>query len=154
MVQEKGAVQSQTTNLNLTSKNRLPNLKSRIWGPVLYTYDYFSKGKVSQIEFTFEICSEAPGYNNNWPSNITLEINHNPVVTFLTKGDYGGRKGSCNPDWWSDSNSQFGEFKRFTITDQGSFPDGEKVSEETIESPKMKEGYHFSFILKVDYAAG
>ena len=30
------------------------------------------------------------------------------------------------------------------------FLDGEKVSEETIESLKMKEGYHFSFILKVD----
>lgn len=126
-----------------------------IWftkGFLEYQFPNFSlqQGKVSQIEFTFEICSEAPGYNNNWPSNITLEINHNPVVTFLTKGDYGGRKGSCNPDWWSDSNSQFGEFKRFTITDQGSFLDGEKVSEETIESLKMKEGYHFSFILKVD----
>ena len=23
--------------------------------------------KVTQIEFSFEICSEAPGYNNNWP---------------------------------------------------------------------------------------
>ena len=82
-----------------------------IWftkGFLEYQFPNFSlqQGKVSQIEFTFEICSEAPGYNNNWPSNIALEINHNPVVTFLTKGDYGGRKGSCTPDWWSDSNSR------------------------------------------------
>ena len=28
---------------------------------------------VKQVEFTFEICSEAPGYNEDWPSDITLE---------------------------------------------------------------------------------
>ena len=48
--------------------------------------------KVTQIEFSFEICSEAPGYNNNWPSDITVELNGKKITTFHIKGDYGGRK--------------------------------------------------------------
>ena len=31
--------------------------------------------KVTQIEFSFEICSEAPGYNNNWPSEWQKDHN-------------------------------------------------------------------------------
>lgn len=104
----------------------------------------------SQIEFSFEICSEAPGYNNNWPSDITLEINQIPVTTFTTKGDYGGRRGIYNPDWWSDSNSQFGEYKRVCITDDGCYIGEEKVSSHTIGSLKMMENYFFTFTLKVD----
>lgn len=105
---------------------------------------------VAQIEFSFEICSEAPGYNNNWPSDITVELNHKKITTFLTKGDYGGRKGIYNPSWWSDSITQFGEYKKLYITHSGCYMDNAKVSDETIESLELLKGYFFSFILKVD----
>lgn len=103
-----------------------------------------------KIEFSFEICAEAPGYNNNWPSDITVELNHKPVAVFYIAGDYGGRKGIYNPDWWSSSNSQFGEYKKLLITDQGCYVNGKKTSDETIESLKLKEDDFFYFTLKVD----
>lgn len=108
------------------------------------------QGTPTSIEFSFEICSEAPGYNNNWPSDITLEINHIPVTTFITKGDYGGRKGIYNPSWWSESNTQFGEYKRIYITSDGCYINNRKVSDQTIQSLNMMEGYYFTFSLKVD----
>ena len=63
------------------------------WGFLEYQFpnNYLQKDKVSLVEFSFEICSEAPGYNNNWPSDITLEINGRHITTFITKGVYGGR---------------------------------------------------------------
>lgn len=104
----------------------------------------------SQIEISFEACAEAPGYNNDWPSDITLEINHIPITTFMVKGDYGGRKGIYNPSWWSDSNTQYGEYVRLRITNDGCYLNGEKVSGETITSMKLYSGYSFSFILRAD----
>lgn len=103
-----------------------------------------------QIEFSFEVCSEAPGFNNNWPSDITVEINHIPVITFMVAGDYGGRLGNYNPAWWSSSNTQYGEYKRLYIRKDGCYMNNRKVSNETIISLGMKDGYSFTFCLKVD----
>ncbi|MBD5463550.1 MAG: helix-turn-helix domain-containing protein [Lachnospiraceae bacterium] len=127
---------------------------SLLWltkGFLEYQFPNFAltQGTPSLVEFSFEICSEAPGYNNNWPSDITLEINHIPVTTFMTKGDYGGRKGIYNPSWWSESNTQFGEYKRFGITPEGCYMNEKKVSSHTLNSLGMLTGYCFTFTLKV-----
>lgn len=111
---------------------------------------FLLQDRVSRIEFSFEVCSEAPGYNNDWPSDITLELNHRHIITFRTKGDYGGRKGIYNPSWWSDSNTQFGEYKKLIVTHDGCYMDNRLVSKETIDSLSLMEGYFFSFILRVD----
>ena len=122
------------------------------WGFLEYQFSnyYLLQDKVSRIEFSFEICSEAPGYNNNWPSDITFELNHRHIVTFLTKGDYGGRKGIYNPSWWSESITQFGEYKKICVTHEGCFMDNDRISDETIESLGLLDGYYFTFTLKVD----
>ena len=122
------------------------------WGFLEYQFpnNYLQKDKVSQVEFSFEICSEAPGYDNNWPSDITIEINHRHITTFMTKGDYGGRKGIYNPSWWSDSVTQFGEYKKLRIDHKGCFLDNVRVSSETMESLGLADGYYFTFVLKVD----
>lgn len=106
------------------------------------------RGAVKQVEFSFEICSEAPGYDNNWPSDITLEINRHPVLTFTTQGDYGGRRGIYNPDWWSDSNTQFGEYKKVLLTRDGCYLGKEKMSDITMEALGMTDGFFFSFTLR------
>lgn len=122
------------------------------WGFLEYQFSnsYLLQDPVSLVEFSFEICSEAPGYNNNWPSDITIEINQKPITTFMTRGDYGGRKGIYNPSWWSDSVTQYGEYKKLRIDHSGCYLDSKKVSDETLESLRMTEGYYFSFVLKVD----
>lgn len=122
------------------------------WGFLEYQFpnSYLLNDKVSQVEFSFEVCSEAPGYNNNWPSDISIEINRIPITTFMTMGDYGDRKGIYNPSWWSSSVTQYGEYRKLRITHRGCFLDNVQVSSETLDSLGMLRGYYFSFTLKVD----
>ena len=109
--------------------------------------------KVSYVEFSFEICSKAPGYNNAWPSDIDLLINDTKVVTIRIKGDYGGRRGIYNPSWWGDANTQYGDYKSLRISDAGCFMDEQKVSAYTLSDLGMAQGYCFSFRLGVDPGA-
>lgn len=103
---------------------------------------------ILEVEFTFEICSEAPGYNPDWPSDIDIELNHKRVATIRLNGDYGGRRGIYNPSWWPDRNTQYGEYHSLSITSSGSFVDQKKVSSETIDTLGLRDGYRFSFILR------
>ena len=86
-------------------------------------------GTETQIEFSMELCSEAPHYRNNWPSDITLWVNDIEVGTWTSPGDLGGRRGRLNPFWWSDSHTQYGILKKWSITEEGSFIDNMKVSD-------------------------
>lgn len=109
-------------------------------------------GNVKSINFSFEICSEAPGYNNNWPSDIILELNHKYITTIHTFADYGGRRGVYNPSWWNDANTQYGEYKNIRITNDGCYMQDTCISDETISTLSLSSGYYFTFTLKVDTA--
>ena len=108
------------------------------------------KEDVDYIEFSFEICSEAPGYSNIWPSDIDFELNHKKVMTIHSAGDYGGRRGINNPQWWPDSSTQYGEYVCIRVAHDGCFRENDKISEETMESLGLAGGPFFSFALKVD----
>lgn len=105
---------------------------------------------VDRVEFSFEICSEAPGYNNDWPSDICIELNRRHVVTLHIQGDYGGRRGACNPTWWSNTSTQYGELKHICVTNEGCYLENQKVSDETIESLGILNGFFFSFLFRID----
>lgn len=115
-----------------------------------FANDVLHQDAVNHLEFSFEICAEAPGYNNDWPTDIGFELNHHLITTFHIAGDYGGRRGIYNPSWWSDTNTQFGELKNIHVTHHGCYLDNVKISDETIESLGLMDGYFFSFLLKVD----
>lgn len=101
------------------------------------------------ISLSFEICAEAPGYNNQWPSDIFIDINGIHVTTFTVKGDYGGQKGANNPSWWSISNTQYGELRELIIRNDGCYLNDQKVSSHTIDSLKLKENFYFLFSIGV-----
>ncbi|MDD2580275.1 MAG: helix-turn-helix domain-containing protein [Eubacteriales bacterium] len=103
-----------------------------------------------EIELSFEICSEAPGYNHDWPSDIAIDINGKRIAAMRLEGDYGDRKGMQNPYWWSDGNTQYGEYHRIAISHVGVSVDGVLISRETIESLKMTEKAYFSFRIYTD----
>ncbi len=109
---------------------------------------------VIHVQFSFEICAEAPGYNNEWPTEIDFELNHRLITTFHIDGDYGGRRGIYNPAWWSDGNTQFGEYKMVNVTHNGCYIENEKISDETLESLKLTDNYYFSFTLRVGKNGG
>jgi len=78
----------------------------------------------NEVSFSLEICSEAPYYNNEWKSDVTFWINDVEVLTYTCPGDFGNRRGFLNPEWWENSNTQYGELKTITINDKGVFLDG------------------------------
>ena len=100
---------------------------------------------IDSIVFSFECCSEAQGYNNEWPSDITLWIIHQEVGPFPREGDFGGVRGVRNPVWWPDTLTQYGEIHRLKLTNEGCFIDGVKTSEETLSSLGIQEGDCFLF---------
>ncbi|MCC3373724.1 transcriptional regulator [Cohnella sp. REN36] len=84
--------------------------------------------RIQSIEFKMELCSEAPNYNNDWPSDITFWVNGVEVGTWKSPGDFGDHRGKYNPPWWNDTSTQYGILKSFRVDDQRSTLDNERVS--------------------------
>ena len=114
--------------------------------------------RITEINFSFEICSEAPGYNNDWPSDITVWINKHEVAAFHSTGDFGGKRGINNPDWWPDTSTQYGELRNLEITSQGCFADKRKTSNLGLDELGIRECDYISFKIGVkedaEYAGG
>jgi predicted transcriptional regulator len=117
-----------------------------------------SSEKILDLVFSFEACSEAPGCNNDWPSDITVWINREEVFTFRSAGDFGDTRGLYNPSWWPDNSTQYGELHRLEITPQGCFGDGRKTSDLNLEDLHINGGDYISFRIGVkedaEYAGG
>jgi predicted transcriptional regulator len=84
--------------------------------------------KLTSLEISFEACSEAPFYRNNWLSDITVWLNGREVTTWTSPGDFGGRAGKQNPEWWSDQLTQFGVLNNWIIKSDGTYLSKERVS--------------------------
>jgi predicted transcriptional regulator len=84
---------------------------------------------VDNLQFSMEICSEAPTHADDWPSDITLWVNHVEIGTWTSPADFGGERGALTPQWWGDWSSQYGLLKIWRITHQGSFIDGQRISD-------------------------
>ena len=82
---------------------------------------------LSEISFSMEICSEAPGYLETWPSDITVSINDVELPTYRSPGDFGARRGKLTPISWPNGRSQYGMLKIFSVRDTGSYLDSSLV---------------------------
>ncbi|RYG31327.1 ArsR family transcriptional regulator [bacterium] len=89
--------------------------------------------ELRRLELQMEVCSEAPDFNPDWPSDITVWINNVELGTWTCPGDFGGERGRLNPDWWVDHMTQFGALKVWSVDSEGSHVDGVPVSEVTLE---------------------
>jgi len=106
--------------------------------------------KISEISFQLELCSEAPFYNLNYKSDITVWINDVEVTTYTSPSDFGGRRGKLTPEWWNPNFSQYGELKRFTVNSEGVFIDNIIVSDlVTIEDLDISNKPSISFKIGV-----
>lgn len=103
-------------------------------GFVEYVFPNFlpTSVEITAVEVAVEICSEAPDYNNDYPSDITLWINGVEVGTWTCPGDFGGKRGRLNPPWWNDHGTQFGVLKVWSVTTEGSYIDGMRLSDVTV----------------------
>ena len=85
--------------------------------------------KIDELTFTMEISSEAPGFNNDWPSDITFLLNDTPVGVWTSPGDFGDRHGLFTPNWWFSGWNQYGLLKMLVIDQNGTYIDGMKISD-------------------------
>lgn len=120
-------------------------------GYVEYTIPNFipRSQKITGISISCELSSEAPGINDNWPSDISFFINDIPVGVWTSPGDFGESRGMLTPDWWPMNWNQYGLLKLLTINNQGTFIDGLKISNVTVDSLQLKPGSAIRFRLAV-----
>ncbi len=91
----------------------------------------------SELQFIFELSSEAPGYSDEWPSNIYFYINNIELGFWTSPGDYGEVRGDNNPNWWPGHLNQYGKAKLLRINKEGSFIDGCRISNVTISDIQL-----------------
>lgn len=101
------------------------------------------------IWLTMEICSEAPMFHPDWPSDITLWVNDIEVGTWTSPADFGDHRGLLNPSWWEDRNTQHGLLKGWRVTERGSFMDGIHISDVTCSDLKLMENSFISIRIGV-----
>ncbi|MDR6552112.1 ArsR family transcriptional regulator [Paenibacillus qinlingensis] len=88
---------------------------------------------LEEIEISLEIGSEAPGIAANWPSDIHFYVNDTLLGYWTSPGDSGDGRGQLTPAWWSDYTNQYGWLKVLRITEEGTFLDGQLLSNVTIQ---------------------
>jgi len=106
-----------------------------------------SKTDIEALEFSFELSSEVPGTAQDWPSDITVAVNHNDVGTWTSPGDFGDQRGIYTPDWWTLRGSQYGMLKTWKVTHEGSFVDGIKISPVSLKD--LDVANHHSIRLRI-----
>ena len=111
-----------------------------------------SATKIDQITVSLEISSEAPGINNDWPSDISIFLNDVKIGTWTSPGDYGDVQGIFTPDWWFPNWNQYGLLKMILINKKGTFVDGLKISDVTINQFNLdyKSTVRFKFEIEED----
>ena len=62
-----------------------------------------------------------------------------------TPGDFGGRRGRLNPEWWSDFSTQYGVIKTLLITQDCVFLDETPVSTQNLTKLGVQKGDYITF---------
>ncbi|MBI9106423.1 MAG: transcriptional regulator [Spirochaetales bacterium] len=85
------------------------------------------------LEFSAELCSEVPYFNNRVLSDISLWINDQEIDFWRSPGDFGGKKGKLTPPWWGIHKTQYGSLVNWRINEERAICNGEKCSDITIK---------------------
>lgn len=102
-------------------------------GTVEYRFPGIQDREIDYLEISYEACSETRTYCNDYPSDIFTELNGHRLGVWRSPGDFGGRRGLLNPDWWSDFNSQYGRLLTWRVGPGGTTLDGSRISGVTLE---------------------
>lgn len=95
--------------------------------------------RIEEIEFSMELCSEAPNYDNDWPSDISVWVNGIEIGMWTSPGDFGDRRGKLNPSWWQDWTTQYGLLKTWRVDRERTTLDMQKVSDVRLSDLKLDE---------------
>lgn len=96
---------------------------------------------LKEVEISLEIGSEAPQVNENWPSDICFSLNNKKLGIWTSPGDYGEQKGRLTPEWWHSDVNQYGILKVLRVNDKGTFIDGQRISNVTVNELQLDSTY-------------
>lgn len=100
---------------------------------------------LTELQISFEISSECPEYNEDYPSDIHFSINGINLGMWVSPGDFGARKGYLCPAWWPELLNQYGLLKTLIINGEGCFIDGtNKISDVTIQDLNLNYNSYIS----------
>ncbi|MCR2803916.1 ArsR/SmtB family transcription factor [Paenibacillus soyae] len=120
-----------------------------IWfgsGFVQYRIPNYLVGRqqLRELQLSFEICSEAPDYNEQWPSDIYFSLNGVELGMWTCPGDFGRHRGVLTPSWWTVG-TQHGLLKTLTVGQDGTYLDGQRLSGVTPTDLGIQVGKDFAF---------
>ena len=95
----------------------------------------------TDLELSVELCSEAPEYDLDWPSDITLWINGVELGTWTVPGDFGGERGRLTPPWWQTEQTQYGLLTCWRVTKCHTTVDDKKLSSVTLSDLGLDENH-------------
>ncbi|MBW4085532.1 transcriptional regulator [Paenibacillus sp. S150] len=102
-----------------------------------------------EIQFSMELGSEAPGFSDNYPSDLYFYVNGIEIGFWTSPGDFGDARGTFNPDWWPPHLNQYGMLKLIRINNEGSFIDGCRISDITLDDIKLDYKSELTFRIAV-----
>lgn len=97
--------------------------------------------RIESLEVSMEMCSEAPNYDHNWPSDISVWINGVEIGMWTCPGDFGDRRGNLNPAWWYEWSTQYGLLKTWRVDKEKTSLDMEKVSPVTLNQLNLMDSH-------------
>ena len=106
--------------------------------------------RMEEITLSMEISSEAPGVNSDWPSDISFYLNDTKLGIWTSPGDYGDIPGIFTPSWWFPNWNQYGLLKMLVINRKGTFIDGLKISDVSIDQFRLDYKSTFRFKFRVE----
>lgn len=106
--------------------------------------------QITELMIEMEISSEAPGVNNNWPSDIRFYLNGQNVGEWTSPGDFGDVQGIFTPDWWYPNWNQYGLLKLLVVNRNGTFIDGRQISGVTTTDLALTSTSQIKFRLAVE----
>ncbi|SDC91720.1 Predicted transcriptional regulator [Paenibacillus sp. UNCCL117] len=86
-----------------------------------------------ELQFSMELGSEAPGFCDNYPSDIYFLVNGIELGYWTSPGDFGDIRGTFNPEWWPPNLNQYGLLKLIRINRDGSYIDGSRISDVSLK---------------------
>ena len=105
---------------------------------------------LTELQISFEISSECPNYNEDYPSDIHFSIKGINLGMWVSPGDFGARKGYLCPAWWPELLNQYGLLKTLIINSEGCFIDGtNKISDVKIQDLNLNYNSYISFRFEV-----
>ncbi|MEG0901152.1 MAG: transcriptional regulator, partial [Clostridia bacterium] len=71
-----------------------------------------------------------------------MSVNGVEIGQWLCDGDYGGRRGTLNPSWWGDHNTQYGRLTSWRVNQHGTLLENQPISSVSLRDLQLGQADH------------